>query len=58
MQKVLEDGKDITNFIWEIIKYSKDILVYKATGKLDLYNEKELEDIKILSEKVSKEKSS
>ena len=56
MQKVLEDGKDITNFIWEIIKYSKDILVYKATGKLDLYNEKELEDIKILSEKVSKEK--
>ena len=56
MQKVLEDGKDITNFIWEIIKYSKDILVYKATDKLDLYNEKELEDIKILSEKVSKEK--
>ena len=56
MQKVLEDGKDITNFIWEIIKYSKDILVYKATGKLDLYNEKELEDIKILAEKVSKEK--
>ncbi|MBO6243429.1 MAG: DNA polymerase III subunit gamma/tau [Clostridia bacterium] len=28
---VLNDGKDITNLIWEIIKYVKDILVYKAS---------------------------
>ena len=56
IQNVLDDGKDIINFLWEIIKYTKDILVYKATGKLDLYNEDELNDIKALSDKVSKEK--
>ena len=56
IQNVLDDGKDIINFLWKIIKYTKDILVYKATGKLDLYNEDELNDIKALSDKVSKEK--
>ena len=56
IQKVLDDGKDIINFLWEIIKYTKDILVYKSTEKLDLYNEDELKDIKDLSDKVSKEK--
>ena len=39
-----------------MIKYSKDILVYKASQKLDLYNEEEKNQIKNLSEKVSKEK--
>ena len=56
IQKVLDDGKDIINFLWEIIKYTKDILVYKSIEKLDLYNEDELKDIKDLSDKVSKEK--
>lgn len=53
---VLNDGKDITNLLWEIIKYIKDILVYKSSNKLDLYTSEELEQIKIISEKVSKEK--
>ena len=39
---VLQEGKDINYFIWEIIKYVKDILVYQATGKLELYSEEEL----------------
>ena len=56
IQNVLDDGKDIINFLWEIIKYTKDILVYKSTKKLDLYNEEELKDIKDLSDKLSKEK--
>ena len=53
---VLNEGKDIVNLLWEMIKYIKDILVYKASKKLDLYNEQELEQIKAISEKVSKEK--
>ena len=53
---VLKEGKDIINLLWEMIKYCKDILVYKASQKLELYNEKEIEQIKIISEKVSKEK--
>ena len=54
--EVLEDGKDINNLLWELIKYVKDILVYKASNKLELYSEEELNKIKIISEKVSKEK--
>ena len=27
---ILEEGKDIDNFLWELIKYIKDILVYKS----------------------------
>ena len=53
---VLEEGKDITNLIWEMIKYSKDILVYKSSKKLELYNQNELDKIKTISEGVSKEK--
>lgn len=56
IDEVLEDGKDINNLLWELIKYVKDILVYKASNKLELYSEEELNKIRIISEKVSKEK--
>jgi len=52
---VLTEGKDINNLVWELIKYVKDILVYKAAGKLDLYSEEEIEKIEEISKKVSKE---
>ena len=53
---ILNEGKDLNNFIWEIIKYVKDLLIYKTSGKIDLYSKQELENIKQISEKVSKEK--
>ena len=53
---VLKEGKDINNLLWEIIKYVKDILVYKASKKADLYNKEELDKIKALSEIISKER--
>ena len=53
---VIKDGKDLYNFLWEIIKYIKDILVYKSTEKLELYSKEEVEQIKDLASKVSKEK--
>ena len=53
---VLNQGKDITNLLWEMIKYVKDILVYKSSKKVELYNEEELEKLKELSELVSKER--
>jgi len=56
IDNVLEQGKDITNLLWEMIKYNKDILVYKASGKADLYSKEEIENIKKIAEKVSKEK--
>ena len=56
VNEVLADGKDISNLIWEIIKYVKDILVYKTTGKVELYNEEELAEIKKLAGKATKER--
>ena len=53
---VLNEGKDITNLLWEMIKYVKDILVFKTSKKLDLYTEEEMKKISELAEKVSKEK--
>lgn len=56
IQSVIDEGKDINNLLWEIIKYIKDILIVKTNGKLSLYNENELQEIKNLSEKASKER--
>ena len=56
VDEVLNEGKDIVNFLWELIKYVKDVLVFQTAGKLDLYSPKELEKIQELSQKVSKEK--
>ena len=54
LQEVIEDGKDINNLVWEIIKYIKDVLLYKSTGKRELYNDEEIEKIKNISDKTSK----
>ena len=54
--EVLDQGKDLENFIWEIIKYVKDILIYQSCKKIDLYSENEIEQIKKVSESVSKER--
>ena len=37
MDDILNEGKDLNNFLWEIIKYIKDILIYKSSKKADLY---------------------
>ena len=56
VNKVLEDGKDISNLLWEIIKYVKDILLYKATNHVELYSEEEKVKVKEISETVEKER--
>ena len=53
---VLEDGKELTNFVWELIKYIKDVLIFKSAGKLDLYSEEELRKIDELSKKAEKQR--
>ena len=47
---VINDGKDLSNFLWEVIKYFKDILVYKTTNDLKIYSENEIEEIKKLAD--------
>lgn len=56
INKVLEEGKELNNFLWEIIKYVKDILIYKTSGKLDLYSEEDLNKIDDISKKIEKER--
>ena len=56
LNEVLDDGKDIQNLLWEIIKYIKDILVYKTSKNLSLYNEEELKKIEELATKTSKDR--
>ena len=53
---VINDGKDLYNFLWEVIKYLKDILVYKATNNLEIYSAEEIEEIKALSELAQKDR--
>ena len=55
IDEVIKEGKDLYNFLWEIIKYIKDVLVYKATNHLELYSEGELEQIKVLAEHSDRE---
>ena len=42
---VIDEGKDLYNFLWEIIKYMKDILVYKSTKKIELYSKDDIDKI-------------
>ncbi len=53
---IINEGKDIDNFLWEIIKYIKDVLVYKSSKKLEIYNNDEKQQINEIAEKTSKEK--
>ncbi len=54
--EVLDSGKDIENFIWELTKYIKDILVFQANGSLELYSMEEKEQLKELAGMANKEK--
>ena len=56
VQNIISQGKDLDNFLWEIIKYIKDILVFKSTKKLELYSKEEIEYIEKFSSKIEKER--
>ena len=56
INEVIAEGKDINNFLWEIIKYVKDILIFKTNAQLEIYSEKEKNNIKQLADSTTKEK--
>lgn len=56
INEIISEGKDISNFLWEIIKYVKDILIFKTNTKLEIYSEKEKNDIKELADNTTKER--
>ena len=55
--KVLDEGKDLSNLLWEIIKYIKDILMVKTNQRLTIYDDEDFERLKQLSDKISKERA-
>lgn len=56
IETVTQEGKDLQNVLWELIKYTKDILVWKTTQKLEIYSEEEIKQINNIAEKTSKER--
>lgn len=56
IDEILAQGKDINNLLWELIKYAKDILVYKTSKNLQIYSKDELAEIEALGENVSKDR--
>lgn len=56
LNQVIRSGKDLQNLLWEIVKYVKDILVYKTSSTLEIYNKEEISKIEEISKEVSKER--
>ena len=56
LEEVISQGKDLYHFLWELVKYIKDILICKSHGTLDLYNEQEKMQMQEIAEKVTKER--
>lgn len=54
--EVIDQGKDLETFLWEMIKYAKDILVYQACQTLGIYGAEEIEEIKKLATQITKER--
>ncbi len=54
--EIIDQGKDLENFLWEMIKYVKDILIYQSSHKVELYNKEEIEQIKNISNQVEKQR--
>lgn len=49
--QIILEGKDLNNFLWEIIKYVKDLMILKTTQKTsNIYSK---EDVKIMTELIA-----
>ena len=56
IEEIINTGKDASNILWEIIKYLRDILLYKTSKNEGIYSKEEIEKINELSTKASKER--
>ena len=53
--EVIDQGKDVETFLWEMIKYAKDVLLYQSCQTLGIYGEEEIEQLKTLAGQVTKD---
>ena len=55
--KIILEGKDLINFLWEIIKYIRDIMILKTTGNSsNIYSEDDKNLMQDLTKNVSKDR--
>lgn len=56
-KEIIDEGKDINNLLWEMIKYLRDILIYLSTKELsNIYSEQDAKKIEELSTKTNSER--
>ncbi len=56
-KEIIDEGKDINNLLWEMIKYLRDILIYLSTKELsNIYSEQDMKKIEQLSSKTNSER--
>ena len=56
-EKIINDGKDVNNIIWEMIKFSRDLMLQKTTGNIsNVYNKQEAEQMIELTKDVNTER--
>ena len=55
--EIILEGKDLTNFLWEIIKYIRDIMILKTTKKIsNIYSDEDKKIMQDLSNNVNKDR--
>ena len=55
-EKIINEGKDVSNLLWEMIKYLKDLLLFKTTNNIsNTYSENDVSKMKEYASKVEKD---
>ena len=54
--EVFQAGKDVNNFLWEIVKYIRDIIVLKTTENSSIYSDEEIIEMRKLGKETTKER--
>ena len=54
-QVLINEGKDLNLFVWELIKFQRDISIIYTTGESDIYSNEEFNSIINLTKKYPKE---
>ena len=55
VNKIILEGKDIDNFLWEVVKYARDIMILKTTNNLsNIYSENDKSTMSKIAEILNK----
>ena len=56
-EKIINDGKDVNNIIWEMIKFSRDLMLQKTTGSIsNVYSKQEAKQMIELTKDINTER--